>query len=138
MQIRCEPYACTLSEESCAARHARSLVPPRAGLVRHQHVHCAGCAEGAERAARLGVVSGAGVKVGVNFALRVGEAHENAKLTDAQVAEMRAGFAAGRSQAGLAAEFGTSRANVSLIVRGKARTRRAKALSVYVPRNGCP
>lgn len=67
MQIRCEPYACTLSEESCAARHARTLVAPRHGLRRHEHVHCAGCAEGAERAARLGVVSGATAKAGVDF-----------------------------------------------------------------------
>ncbi len=84
-QIRCEPYACTLSEESCAARHARSLVPPRAGLARHQHVHCAGCVEGAGRAARLGAVSSARAKAGVDF-----------------------------------------------------RGHRAKSLSVYVPRNGCP
>ena len=83
--IWCVPYTCKLSESSCAARHARSLVPARAGLVRHQHVHCAGCLEGAERAARLGVTSAASAKAGVDF-----------------------------------------------------RGVRAKALSVYVPRNGCP
>ena len=67
MQIRCEPYACTLSEASCAARHARTLVAPRHGLRRHEHVHCAGCVEGAERAARLGVTSSATAKAGVDF-----------------------------------------------------------------------
>lgn len=85
MQIRCEPYRCTISEASCAARHARSQVAPRAGLVRHAHTLCVTCPEGAERAARLGATSDASAKAGVDF-----------------------------------------------------RGHRAKALAVYVPRNGCP
>lgn len=65
--IVCQPYGCTLSEASCAARHARTLLDPRRGLKRHDFALCVGCADGAERVERLGTVSTAAAKAGVDF-----------------------------------------------------------------------
>ena len=49
-----------------------------------------------------------------------GESNERARLTPAQVAEIRAKYAAGgRTQADVAAEYGVSGVHVSAIVRGK-------------------
>lgn len=66
-QIVCQPYGCTLSEASCAARHARTLLEPRHGLKRHDFGLCVGCEEGRERVERLGAVSHAAAKAGVDF-----------------------------------------------------------------------
>ena len=65
--IVCQPYGCTLSEASCAARHARTLLEPRHGLRRHDFALCVGCPDGAERVERLGVKSHATAKAGVDF-----------------------------------------------------------------------
>ena len=48
-----------------------------------------------------------------------GEAHTNAKLSNAQAEEIRRRYAAGEYQAPLAKEFGVSQRAISLIVRGE-------------------
>lgn len=48
-----------------------------------------------------------------------GEAHPHAKLTEAQVADIRTRHAAGTMQRVLADEYGVSQPNISYIVRGK-------------------
>lgn len=48
-----------------------------------------------------------------------GEAHWNAKLTDAQVSEIRAKIASGAKQRDIAAEYGVSQSHVSRIHQGK-------------------
>lgn len=53
-QIECIPYRCSLSAESCAARHALAQEPGRVGRARAHLVHCRGCAEGRERWVALG------------------------------------------------------------------------------------
>jgi hypothetical protein len=50
-----------------------------------------------------------------------GEAHHAAKLTDAEVTELRARVANGESQTALAREYGMSQPGVSLIVNRKTR-----------------
>lgn len=50
-----------------------------------------------------------------------GETNPNAKLTDAQVAEIRAAYAAGERQVALAERFGIKQPQVSRIVRGVSR-----------------
>lgn len=51
-------------------------------------------------------------------AYRRGELHQNAKLTDAQVAEIRERYAAGERQVPLAEAYGVSQALVSQVIRG--------------------
>lgn len=53
---------------------------------------------------------------------RNGERHANAKLTDAEVAEIRTLSAAGITGKALAAQFGVCRGNISLIINHKSRT----------------
>lgn len=54
-------------------------------------------------------------------ARQAGEAHPRAKLSDAQVAEIRARYEAGETQTALADAFGVRQAHVSRLVRGVAR-----------------
>ena len=56
-----------------------------------------------------------------------GEKMHNAKLSDAQVAEVRALFRSGRTQASLAAQFNVSYVSIHEIVRGKKRCYPANA-----------
>jgi hypothetical protein len=61
---------------------------------------------------------------------RYGEANSSTKLTDAQVAAMRAEYAAGgATHRGLAEKYGVSRGNVAFILSGKTR----RSLSVQPP-----
>jgi hypothetical protein len=53
-QIECKPYGCSLSEESCAQRHARAQEPGRAGRARAPYTLCRECGDGRERWVRLG------------------------------------------------------------------------------------
>jgi hypothetical protein len=50
-----------------------------------------------------------------------GEAHPKAKLTSAQVAEIKARVAAGEKQITMVREYGSSKATISFIINGKTR-----------------
>lgn len=61
-QIHCDHYGCDLSEEACARRSLgpeklRSEHAYEVGVELSPYHHCCTCAEGRERAARLGITA---------------------------------------------------------------------------------
>lgn len=53
--IWCAPYECSLSAESCARRHVRSLGVPAGSLEANRLRLCMACKPGAKRARKLGL-----------------------------------------------------------------------------------
>lgn len=89
-------------------RWPESMVLHRCGVhgcVRPDHLYVGTSSQNSEDARRHGT-------------LPLGERHANAKVTDDQVAEIRARYAAGETQVRIAADYPVTQAQVSNIVRG--------------------